>query len=79
MKWDKKEWAYQHVHMFYGYLVCKAAIQLEFIFPILFSFLLGFVIECYQYYILEEDFYFFDRIRDLGFYVIGGVICLLLG
>lgn len=74
MNWNKREIAYQHVHMFYGfwfaYLMSCVGITLA---P-LFGLLIGMFVEAYQYYILDENLYLFDRIRDIFFWGFGGFL-----
>ena len=80
LSWEKKELAYQHTHMFYGFWIgffVYNFLPLVFI-PVLCGFISGLLIEFYQYrkYIiaLEKSRTWKDSIRDLCFWIIGGCL-----
>jgi len=80
MNWDKKELAYQHVHMFYGFwlsylMYCITGLYQSF----WIGCIAGIIAEVVQYYFLSNrNLYLFDRLRDWMFWSIGGSLILFV-
>lgn len=80
MKWDKKEIAYQHVHMFYGFWLSYLMYSLTgwHVMASLGAWL-GLLVEWYQYmYTDNRQLYLGDRARDWLFWTSGGLFILLV-
>lgn len=80
MDWSKKEIAYQHVHMFWGFWISYIMYYITgSIAMVCCGAWVGLAVEFYQYYYSDyKMLYLDDRFRDWIFWMIGGLLILFV-
>ncbi len=79
MNWNKKEIAYQHVHAWWGFWTVFFAYQIiGSVQALWLGLALGIAVEAWQVIGKHEKLWKLDRFRDVLFYVLGGVLAVLV-